>query len=300
MRVAARAGWLALGVVAAASGAACEKNDPAQPVAAVSLALSRTRVTLGSPIDLTYTFVPRAPIAGDYKVFLHVLDEDGLQMPWAEDHLPPVPTSQWKPGERVQYTRTLFVPLYPYLGEATVRVGLYRDGDRLPLEGPESIDNGAPGREYKVATLQLLASTENVFLQFTSGWHPAEFADDNPLRQWQWTRKTAVLSFKNPRRDVRLYLEYDARRDLFGDKPQEVTIAVQGAPVTTFTASNTDSQLRRIDIAAAELGTEDLTELRIEVDRPFVPAVITPGARDTRELGIRVYHVFVEPRDAGR
>ena len=289
-------GRIALVVAVTAGVAGCGQGDSADPVATVAVTMSRTRVTLGSPLDITYTFEPRAAITGDYRVFVHVLDEDGHQMPWAEDHDPAEPTSQWKVGERVQYTRTLFVPMYPYVGEATVRVGLYKDAARLPLDGPDAADKGAPGREYKVATLQLLPSTDNVFLQFKTGWHPAEFAEENPLRQWQWTRKAAVLSFKNPRRDIRLFLDFDARADLFGDKPQALTIAVQGQPVTTFPAGNVHAQLRRIDITAAQLGTEDLAELKIEVDRPFVPAVVVPGARDTRELGIRVYHVFVEPR----
>jgi hypothetical protein len=284
-----------LGVVSAAG---CQKNDSAPAVATVSLTVSKTRVTLGSPIDLTYTFdpAPGAKVPDNYRVFLHVVDEDGHQMPWADDHDPTPPTSQWKPGERVQYTRTVFVPMYPYLGEAVVRVGLYKDAARLPLDGPDAADKGSPTREYKVATLQLLPSSENVFLHYKSGWHPAEAASENPLRQWQWTRRVAIVSFKNPRRDVRLHLDSDARADLFPGKPQQVTLYAHDKPVTSFEASNTDSVLRRIDISAAQLGTEDLAELRIEVDRPFVPANVVPGARDTRELGIRVYHVFVEPR----
>jgi len=38
-------------------------------------------------------------------------------------------------------------------------------------------------------------------------------------------------------------------------------------------------------------------ELKIGVDRTFVPAVVTAGnQKDTRELGIRVFHAFVEPK----
>ena len=39
-----------------------------------------------------------------------------------------------------------------------------------------------------------------------------------------------------------------------------------------------------------------MAELRIEVDQTFVPAKLPAGGHDTRELGIRVYHAFVEPR----
>jgi hypothetical protein len=40
-----------------------------------------------------------------------------------------------------------------------------------------------------------------------------------------------------------------------------------------------------------------MVEIRIGVDRTFVPALV-PGSnsKDSRELGIRVFHAFVEPR----
>jgi hypothetical protein len=39
-----------------------------------------------------------------------------------------------------------------------------------------------------------------------------------------------------------------------------------------------------------------MAELRVEVDRTFVPAKLPAGGRDVRELGLRVYNVFVETR----
>ena len=36
--------------------------------------------------------------------------------------------------------------------------------------------------------------------------------------------------------------------------------------------------------------------LKISVDKSYVPAVITNGAnRDPRELGVRVFHAYVQP-----
>jgi hypothetical protein len=39
-----------------------------------------------------------------------------------------------------------------------------------------------------------------------------------------------------------------------------------------------------------------MSELRIEVDKPFVPANLPNAGSDRRELGIRVYHTFLEPK----
>ena len=50
-------------------------------------------------------------------------------------------------------------------------------------------------------------------------------------------------------------------------------------------------------ISAAQLGTKDVVDIKIAVDKTFVPAVITNGAsRDPRELGVRVFHAYIQPK----
>ncbi len=278
--------------------AACAKNESAPPVASVSFQASKTRVPLGAPIDLTYRFnvAPKANIAGDYRVFVHLIDENGNPLAWNDDHDPKPPTSQWKPGQTIEYTRTVFVPVFPFVGQATVEVGLYKGNERLVLSGPEPADRAATNRTYKVGTLQILAPAENIFVIRKSGWHPAESAPENPSLEWQWTQKAAVLTFRNPRRDVTLYLEFDARTDVFSDHPQQVTVYSASNAVETFAADNAVPVLKRVQIPAAQLGTGEMAELRIEVDRTFVPSQLPAGGKDLRELGLRVYHAFVEAR----
>jgi len=277
--------------------AGCSKGDSAAPVAMVSFTTNKTRIPLGSPIELTYRFdvAPGAKIDGDYKVFVHVVRDDGVAM-WNDDHEPTIPTSQWKPGQQIQYTRTRFVPVFPFLGEAAVEIGLYRDQERLPLQASDPAKSESNNRAYRVGTLQLLPSSENVFIMFRSGWHPIEFAQDEPTLTWQWTQKQAVFSFKNPKKDVTLYMEFDARGDLFPDKKQTVSVSSGDQPVATFEAENSLKTLQRIPITAAQLGGNDVAEIRVDVDKTFVPAKLPGGGRDARELGIRVYHTFIEVR----
>jgi hypothetical protein len=67
--------------------------------------------------------------------------------------------------------------------------------------------------------------------------------------------------------------------------------------VDTFTADNSTPVLRRIQVSADQLGTGEMAELRLDVDRTFVPSKLAAnGGKDVRELGIRVYHAFVEAR----
>jgi hypothetical protein len=290
---------LAVALVLAAASA-CSNADTAPPVATVSFSTNKTKVPLGSPIELSYRFVvsPDAKIDGDYRVFVHFFDSTGRKM-WDDDHEPAPPTSQWRPGQTIQYTRTRFIPVVPYVGNATIKVGLYRDDRRLPLQGPDAADRESTDREYTVGTLELLPQGENIYLSYRSGWHPVEYAPDNTTLEWQWTQKTATITMRNPRKDVLLYIEYDARTDVFSDKPQEVSIysGFSGDQlIGKFVAKSSSISLERLPITAAQLGTNEMAELRIEVDRVFVPAKMPGGGRDARELGIRVYHAFVEPR----
>jgi hypothetical protein len=269
--------------------AACggkRENEP--PIATPSVTLNKDRVPIDSVVTLTYKFAvaPDAKFDKDDWVFMHVLDSDGEQM-WTDDHQPPTPTTQWKPGQTIEYTRTIFVPNYPYIGEAKIRLGLYdlQSGKRLPLNAPE-----ASRREYLVGKFQILASSENIFLLYKEGWHPAEVDAKNPQNQWTWTKKTATISFKNPRKDSTLYVQYDGRVDLF-NPPQQVTLKVGDNPIATFAADSKAPKILTYPLTAAQLGSNDMLDLVFDVDKTF-----RPGGTDPRELGIRVFHVYVEPK----
>jgi len=282
-------------VIAALSAGGCGSSVPQEPaVATPSVTINHDRAPAGSPIEITYKFVVAsdAAIGGDYRVFVHVVDADEERM-WDDDHDPPTPTSQWKPGQTIEYTRTIFVPIFPYVGDATIQVGLYsaRDERRLALNGE---DVGL--RAYKVARLQLLPQTENLFTAFKDGWHPAEVAKVNAAVEWQWTRKEATLAFKNPKKDAVFYLELDSPgADLHGD--QQVQVMLGGQAVDQFTLTPTDRILRRVTLPASGIGTAEMGELQIIVDKTFIPAQVSGGtSKDPRELGVRVFQAFVDPR----
>jgi hypothetical protein len=281
-------------IVACANG--CGRASDAPPIAAVSLTTSAARAAIESPVELTLTFtvLPGAAIARDYRVFVHVLDSSG-QVLWNDDHEPPTPTSQWKPGQTIQYTRTEFVPPTARPGDAAIEIGLYREGDRLPLQGPAGgRDTGS--RAYRVGTLQLTPASDNIFLIYKNGWYPDEFTPTDPSLTWRWTQKSAALAFRNPRADVTLWLQYTARPDLFAGTPQQVTVWSGDTAVATFAADSADTTLRRIAIDAADLGDADMAEVRIDVDRTYTPSLIPDAGKDDRTLGIRVYHVHVQSR----
>jgi hypothetical protein len=287
---------LAVLIATALATTACgrtEDTDP--PVATPSVTVSRADAAVGSPMDMTYRFVvaDSAPaFAEDYWVFVHFVDVDGELM-WTDDHRPPTPTRQWKPGTTIDYSRTMFIPKFPYTGETRIEVGLFspESGSRLPLAGQ---NQGM--RAYRVATFNLRLQSDNVFVVFNNGWHETEVADDSSGVEWQWSKREATLSFRNPKRDAVFFLQVDQPVKPFPE-PQQVEVRIGPTVIDSFALPVGTRELRRINVAADQFGGEDTVEMTIAVDKTFVPASI-PELRSTdpRELGVRVFRAFVQPK----
>jgi hypothetical protein len=271
---------------------ACAKKDTAPPVATPSLTIARPQVAVGSPVLFTYRFdvAPDAKIAADYTVLVHVENADGALL-WADDHLPPTPTSQWHGGQHIEYTRLRFIPSFLPLGDLTVRLGLYRGNERLPMGGSDVHQRAAA-----VATLHLLPQSENLPVLYGTGWNNPEFDAKNPGDEWRWSEGLATFQIRNPRRDATLYVEYAGRPDLF-DKPQTIGLWMGKTRLATLPAETTAASIFQLPLTAAALGTGENIDLHLDVDRTFIPAKL-PGSSstDTRVLGVRVFHVFLEPK----
>jgi hypothetical protein len=277
-----------VGLLAVACGS---KKDTAAPQGSGSLTFNHSKIPLGSPVELTYRFelAPGAQLGKDYWVMAHFLDANDELM-WTDDHKPAIPTAQWKPGTPIEYKRTMFVPLYPYIGEATVVIGLYVPGtnERVPLSG-ELVGQ----RSYRVGKIQLQPQTDNIFLAFLDGWHGPEVAAQNQFVEWQWTKKDATIRFRNPRRNATFYLHYDGMPKMF-PTPQTATVSIGDTVIDTFQVTSATEEIRRVSLKAAQFGNDDMVVARISLDKAFVPAQVTPGSKDIRELGIRVFHAFIE------
>ena len=278
----------------AGAGVACSgAGDGAEAVATPSLVM-RDAAAAGSPVEMTYRFevAADAPTFGqDYRVFVHFLDAVGELM-WTDDHDPPTPTSQWTPGSAVEYPRTMFVPTFPYAGLTRVEVGLFSPatGERLPLEG-----DTAGQRSYQVATFDMRLQSENLLVVFADGWYDAETPSDSAGPEWRWSMNDATLSFANPERDVRFYLQLDQPAAAFSE-PQQIEVRAGSEVVDRFVLPSARMELRRVDIPASALGAADTVDLTISVDQTFVPASVPAlASSDSRELGVRVFRAFVQP-----
>jgi hypothetical protein len=293
LRTAVRRGMpvlLASALVAGVAGCGKKEVAESRPITP-SVSFNKQSAPIGSPIEITYRFEvgpDAAPIDKDYHVFVHFLDSRDALL-FNDDHQPPEPTRSWKAGSKVEYTRTLFIPLYPYLGTASVKVGLYVPGskERLALSGA-----GDGNYAYPVGQIQLLDQKENIFLVYKEGWHQLESQPENKNIEWQWTKKEAVCSFRNPKKESLLYLEADTNVNAF-EQPLDVAIWIGQNQITTFKVESKDTFLKKIPIPASALGDDDWVDLRIVNSESFVPTQKGIGT-DDRELGLRVYHLYVE------
>jgi hypothetical protein len=75
-----------------------------------------------------------------------------------------------------------------------------------------------------------------------------------------------------------------------------VTVTLGGAVLDEFVVTPQKQVLRRIPIKADQMGSADMAELQVTVDKTFIPMQISGGAsKDPRELGVRVFHAFIQP-----
>jgi len=286
--------FLAITVIGALALGACSRRQPAEVNPIVpSIKVNRTKAPLGSALEVTYTWTvePGAKkLDQNYWALVHFLDNQEVML-FSDDHQPEPPPSTWEAGKTYSYTRTRFVPVYPYVGEVEVRMGLYPypgRGERPALKGE---DKGF--REYKVATIELLPQTENIFLVYKDGWHNPETHPENPSVERTWTKKEALVSFKNPKTDVIVYVEGDTCVKCF-KSPPELTVAVGEKAGLKIPIDGPQVHIRKIRVKAEDLGDGEWVDLKLAMNESFVPKNLEPPLNnDDRELGFNVYHLYV-------
>jgi hypothetical protein len=287
---------LAVAVVLPAT-VACGRRKPTQVNDITpSFSVNRDRAPLGSAVEVTYTWTVGSgatKLTSDYKALVHFLDAHRTLL-FTDDHVPPPAPTTWEPGKTYSYTRTVFIPFYRYAGEVQVVMGLYPaagKGERVALKGE---DTGL--QEYKVGRMELLPQTENIFLVYKDGWHAPESSAQNPGQERTWTKKDALVAFKNPKKDILVYLEADTNAKAF-DAPPVLTMAVAGKTGVTVPIADSEIFMKKVRVKAADLGTDEWVDLRLAMNQSFVPKAKNINAMDDRELGLMVYHLYVGEAD---
>ena len=153
-------------------------------------------------------------------------------------------------------------------------------------------------RAYGSRTIELLPQSENIFLIFKDGWHPPKSRRTIPPSSGSGPRRTATIRSGIPSATPMFYLQLDGRPDFFA-QPQQVTVAHRRQLIDTFIARQPKSEIiRKIPVTAAQLGRgrHGRAQHSMSIGRSCRRDHGAPTRRDPRELGVRVFHAFVEPQ----
>jgi hypothetical protein len=252
---------------------------------------NRTQIPLKSAIEVTYSFEcgpAMKKFSEDQRVFVHFVDRDGTLL-FTDDHLPALPATTWEAGKKYTYSRTVFVPSYSYVGPVTVRLGLTAlSGGRKPRVALKGQDAGL--REYVVGKLEFLHETKNIYVVQKEGWHDPETDPGNPGLERVWTKKDALVSFQNPKKNVIVYLEANTSYKSFA-KPPVLTLSI-GKSGVVIPIADSDIFLKKVRFPAADLGDGEWVDLHLSMNEAFCPKTLGFNS-DPRELGLMVSHLFV-------
>jgi 4-amino-4-deoxy-L-arabinose transferase-like glycosyltransferase len=115
--------------------------DLGQNIQLLGYHFSQTTARAGEPLALTLYWQAKEPIDTDYKVFIHLVNSDGVLR--AQEDVRPrygrFPTYLWMPGPVIADEHQLSLPLDLEPGTYALGVGLYPwpDGPRLPAVGAD-------------------------------------------------------------------------------------------------------------------------------------------------------------------
>src|SRR5438445_207118 len=109
-------------------------------------------------------------------------------------------------------------------------------------------------------------------------------------------KKLAIISFKNPKKDIIVYLEADTNYKAF-DQPPVLTIAVGNKAGLVVPIENSEVFLKKVHVKAADLGDQEWVDLRLSMNQSFIPKAKGINPSDDRELGLMRYNLYVGEAD---
>lgn len=225
-------------------------------------------------------------VGRDYTVFVHFWHGNNLL--FQDDHVPSVPTSQWKPGQEYTYQRRIYIPSFidefdpEFKGEETLKmvVGFYNPYDR----------SGESKREILIKKLKIVPPPPDVpETIYESGWYDQEVDPGATLKQWRWTSREARCVIDNPHRDALLVIRGAVNKENLPD--QKVIFKINDLTLDEFVPSATVFE-KSYTIKKEMLGDKDEFYLVVTTNQTFVPAKIYPQSKDERELGMEISFIY--------
>jgi hypothetical protein len=278
---------LAVGLLVLTS-ISCQKKAQVKGVE-LTVDFSAKTLTDNLITDIQYDWKTGAdfPMAGkDLTVFVHFWH--GSNLLFQDDHVPPVPTSKWEPGQEYKYQRRVYIPSFidefdpTFKGEETLRlsVGLYNPYDRT----------GGPQREVMTTKLKVLPPPPDVpEIVYEKGWYDQEIDPNAPLKKWRWVGGEASCIIDNPRRDGLFVIRGGVNKEIIPD--QKVIFKINDMVLDEFIPEEIIFE-KSYTVKKEMLGEKDEFTLIVGVDKTFIPSKVFPQNKDERELGCQISFIY--------
>ena len=230
------------------------------------------------------------PLTRDYAVFVHFWRTRSKEMLIQDDHVPEVLPSKWRPGQKINYSRVLFIP--KFLDEIDIDFEGYEEiRVTVGLWDPDSVDDEKIVLFRKTIKVHP-ASVAAPEIVFAEGWNNVETDDriDNPReRRWQWTTRKAVCVIENPKKESTLIIQGGVDKSKIPD--QKVMIRINDTLLEEFIPETAKFEKRYL-LTPDQMGDDYEFRLTLETDKAFVPAMLEPKISDKRELGLQIYFLY--------
>jgi hypothetical protein len=245
-------------------------------------------------INMNYTFDLTDKFTGldkDYTIFVHFWRTQNREMLLGDDHKPPRSTREWKKGDKVAYSRKLFIP--KFLEEIDIDFEGYEEIKlTIGLYDPVSKDEEDKIILYQKVIEVKPASLNAPEIVYSEGWNSVETdlkIDDPHWRKWRWTTKKAVCIIENPKKVSTLIIRGGVDKNKIQD--QKITFKINNQVLDEFIPESAKFE-KQYTVTPEQMGADYEFKFAIETDQVFVPAELDPNSTDKRELGVQIYFFY--------
>ena len=174
-------------------------------------------------------------------------------------------------GQTIEYTRTMFVPVTRTSARPRSRSGCTDPATGSGCRSAARTSGSAPTRRR---TLELLPQTENIFIRFKDGWHPAEVAADECPGRVAVDEEGGDAGVPEPEEGRHVLPRLRQPAGPRSTRRRQVTVRI-GDQVARHVRADDQRGADAAEVpdhGGAVRDAEDMVELTIEVDQTFVPA----------------------------
>jgi len=149
----------------------------------------------GDRVTLTTWWFLKKDMLEDWKIFLHGGGAGGEMNVLQDDHDPLdglLPLSRWRPGEVMEETRVLRIPLPSAVGQLELRGGFFRGNVRLTVEEPSEHDG-----QNRVLLATVRVGDGLAVPEYTAGRVTGPLKIDGVADEADWQRAPKTTPFIN-------------------------------------------------------------------------------------------------------